>query len=731
MTVPRIQAGILALVFLVGLAWRHDAEAQDLNMTVPAGDADYLDVIVSANNKGEPKITYRGNNRNEIGKWKETDWQSKYAMLSFSISSIPDSAELKTCQIRLVLSADVPNPPDTQVVGTILTASADTDGGFQNFVRKATKRVEPGTKRGRPVVLSGKPLCSVIEAKLKAVGDPERVVRFFLSTETRDGEAAVYTSPDAADPSVRPRLVLSYNSTRALLADADWTQIRHDAQHSGRSAWKIYDNPAGDFSGFKVSPLGAQKFLSIPLSPMLYGGMLVAAKEETFSIAALDQKGNQFPGMESNTKGQSRVSKYLVAGPNGLLYDSMENFIEAFDLRRTFSSSTPETITSIGTSIGGQTRESQVNVPTIGSAGSLFIVTSAFVRAYSAPPNARELWRYSTGQGNVSAVTLSEDEGTAYVLFGPSGDKGQNRLVALDAATGACRWTSSKDIAIIVQPNGAMPNPVVTGRDIYFTDEFPLGKKLYAFRDEKTMPDPAGAENCAEGAPNGRTAYNVAAPTPVAGRSKEAIYVNQGQLCWARELQNEVCSAVDGCAQDELAKITLLIGDSSDIPNAKRLYGIDPTNKRLFVMKATYSGQEPKHLAARCHSTTVQNLGPNLVLGPDGTLYNYSNENSKLLAIAPSSWRKKGDAGGTDTGDTLVLTPEIVGMTKDACTQGNGPTGPNNGTAFLAEKIVTDTDLCLPAGTDVILSAAKTIGFRNGFTVKAGARLRAKVGIVQ
>jgi outer membrane protein assembly factor BamB len=744
-----LAAAMLAFICLIGLPWRHDSKAQQLRMTIPADDTQYLDVIVSADNRGAQKITYRDNSRNNIGTWKGTDWQSEFAMLSFPISSIPNNAKLESCKIRLVVSENIP-PPSPNAgyqIATLLRLHADPSGSFQTkkFVQKATidVDVDKGVEQGQPLVFSHPSLCRVIETKRNETSSTALVVQFFLSTAMKNRAVAVYMRDDSA-PSVRPRLMLSYTPGTAPPGDADWTQIRHDAQHSGRSAWKMYDNPAGDFSDFKNSPLAAPKLISVLQSPLLYGGMVVAAKEDPFSIVALDQKGNQLPGMQSKAKDQSTVTKYLAAAPNGLLYDAMEKSIEALDLRRSLTGSIPENVTGVG----GGTRESLVNVPTIGSDGSLYIVTGTFVRAYSPPPIARELWRYPTGQGKLSAVTLSEDEGTAYVLFGPGTgtETGQNRIVALDAATGACRWTSKMTstapavpVSIIVQnQNNLMPNPVVAGQDIYFTNKFPQGDKLYAFRDKDTMLEPAEPENCDKRPAPGKT-YNAAGPTPLAGRGKEAIYLNQGQLCWARDLEAEVCWDVGGCAKEDLKKITLMIGDNSDIPNAMRFYGIDPENDRLFAMKATYVG-EPKRLAATCRCTSfkspsdspptcrsaaVQNLGPNLILGPDGTLYNSSNE-GKLLAIAPSGWSLKGNAG-----DILTLTPTIVGMTKQDCTKGDGPRGPNDGTAFLAEKIVTDSDLCLPPGTDIILSAAKTIGFRSGFTVKAGARLRAKVGIVQ
>jgi hypothetical protein len=729
MTVGKSAAAAIALTCLIGLSWPDEAKALQLRMTIPADDTQYLDVIVSADERGAQKITYRDNNGEAIGTWNDADWQSKYAMLSFPISSIPNSVTLKTCAIRLVVSENTAVPEENKNP-TLLRLLANPSGNFKDFDQKAIAQVKLGTEKGLPLVFSSASLCDVIKSKRDETSGTEKAVRFFLSTSMRNRAVAVYMRSTDSNPSLRPRLVLAYSPSEALLADADWTQIRHDAQHSGRSAWKMHDNPAGNFSDFKANPLGAQGLVSLYQSPLLYGGMLVAAKAT--SIVALDQMGNQLT--QSKEKDQYHLNKYLAAGPNGLLYDATGKSseddakgIEALDLSRSFASSDPEGGTAIAD-------ESLVNVPTIGSAGSFFTVTSSFVHAYSSPPKARELWRYPTGQRNVSAVTLSEDEGTAYVLFGPGTGQqvGQNRIVALDAATGACRWSSKEGIAIVLQSNGTMPNPVVAGLDIYFRNEFPRGDKLYAFRDKDTMLEPSEPQNCDQrGPPGGKKTYDGAGPTPVAGRGKEAIFLKQGQLCWARELGDAVCSDVTDCKKEELNEIMLMIGDNSDKPDPMRFYGIDQSidqkNRQLFAIKAKYLDEvenQPKRLDATCRSATEEKLGPNLILGLDGTLYNYSDK-GELLAITPSSDPK------SNKGGTLTLTSDMVGMTKQDCTKKDAKRGPYNRTAFLSEKIETASDLCLPPGTDIILSAANTIGFRSGFTVTAGARLRAKVGIVQ
>jgi hypothetical protein len=713
-----VSTAILALVCLFDLSWRHDAQAQVLpqfRMTIPASDTQALEVEVTADNYKKPKILYR---KDSNSPWAPpTDGlplASQYAIFSFPISTIPNSAELKSCAIRLVVSEAVP-PANTSTLLQLFSEAA------QSYKTVASVKVPPETVKGSSIVLSSKSLCEDIKASRNTSSDTARVVRFFLRHEIKNAKVAVFTRNTANDPSVRPRLMLIYSPPNALPGDADWGQLRHDAQRSGRSAWKMYDN--GDFTGFKISPLTSQadpnfKPLSLPQSPLLYGGMLVAAKENPYSIVALDQKGNQLPGMQF--PGKTLPTKFLAAGPNGLLFDATETSIEADDLRRPVQIQSPVKVAETSK----EKKESLIDIPTVASDGSIYIVTSEYVRAYSPPPNARELWQYPTGQVNVAAVTLSEDEGSAYVLFGPSQNTGQNRIVALDAATGDCRWTSSKNINIVRDENERMPTPVAGGQDIYFKNQYPTGNKLYAVKDDEPS-ETLGNSRVLKPSGGGcdqrmSKEYTAAGPMPLAGRGKEAIYLNQGQLCWARGLEDEVCSDITGCDKGQLKEITLMIGDNSDIPNAMRFYGIDPTSQRLFAMKATYGGgQEPKRLAATCRSAAVQTLGPNLILGPDGTLFNYSNE-GKLLAIAPSH-----------AGDTLVLTSQIVGMTKDDCTAGSGPRGENNGTAFLAEKIITDPNLCLPPGTDIILSAAMTIGFRSDFTVKAGARLRAKIGVVQ
>lgn len=156
--------------------------------------------------------------------------------------------------------------------------------------------------------------------------------------------------------------------------------------------------------------------------------------------------------------------------------------------------------------------------------------------------------------------------------------------------------------------------------------------------------------------------------------------------------------------QADANAITLLIGDSSGGRSPAHLYGLAAANKQLFFISARW--KSPGDLDATCFMQAMEGLGPNLVLGPDGTLYN-SNEQRNLVAIVPKSF--------VATAPDLTLSPDLLAT--------------NNDTAFRAAgTISTVPDLSLAADTDIILVAGQKIAFGPGFRVAEGARLRARVG---
>ena len=674
----------VSLVFLLDAPWMQPAEASapaTLQTTLPMAD------LVP----GEPVIAVEADiNKTPTGT----------ASVRFDLTSLPAGAELASCAVRVVIANKV---ADDEGGGVLLSLEAEPQQTL------AAKNVPPGTAAKTSVILRSKRLCDYLASALR----PDKPVapQFRLSTTTRERKVEIFGKVED-DRSLAPRLMLTYTLAGALPGDADWSQIRRDAQHSGRSAWRMYD-PAGAYSptGFAISPVGTTQIgeddgpasFAFRQSPLLYDGRLFTVIDggvNQYRIRALDRAGRVLAESPPITQ----KPRFLAASPRGRLFYAAENRILAYDIAGAALAPAPEKDTI---------PETLLDVPTAGANGALYVVTSEYVRAYSPQPAPQELWRYRTGQNNVAAVTLSADEATAYVLFGADAP----RVVALDTATGDCRWTQALDGRIIRGSNEAMPIPVVAGRSVFITEHFPTGDKMFVVRDGKPpasapgtselTPPPPSASSCrVDRAPEGQTTIagdSTHMPTPMAGSGAEAFFLKSGQLCWQREEQGG-CAIPVGCKTDELTKVTLLIGDSSGGSSVTRLYGLDPVNSRLLALAVGWN--EGGGLSATCRRADLPGLGPNLILAPDGTLFNYGPKRM-IQAIVPN--------GFAPTAKDLTLTADLLAT--------------NNDTTFrVPGTIRTAPGLSVAAETDVWLVAGQRIGFEAGFTVRTGARLRARTG---
>ena len=424
-----------------------------------------------------------------------------------------------------------------------------------------------------------------------------------------------------------------------------------------------------------------------------------------------------------------KLPKFLVAGGRDRLYFFTENQIVGYSLSSGSLVRAPEP--PLDTT---DVRLSPTSTPTVGADGSLYLATDKEVRAYSPGPEQKLLWQYpypANSGGQVGAVALSKDETTAYILLAGA----EPRLVALDSATGDCRWQyTNKDFTITRKgtETGSMPIPVVAGstidgNDILVTDGFPTGDKLYVFHDQPRAKTPAGGERVkpapawpacgADKAPKAPVWMEVRGaqdhiPAPVAGPADEAYYILGGKLCRslkkAEDCADLTCKRdADGNAADT-KDMTLLIGDSSAGNSLTHLYGLAAEKKLLFFITV---GKWKEELSCRAYPRAE--LGANLILAPDGTLYNVADgeadQPKQLQAIVPT-------ALADSPSETLELTEEVV---RD-----------NPNTAFrVSGKIQTQADLTLGADTNIILVAGQGIIAKAPFTVKTGAQLRARVGL--
>jgi hypothetical protein len=630
------------------------------------------------------------------------------AELTVRLTALPATVTPKVCALRVVLAEDIPGGD----YGGVLLELQDRAGlpADQPGRAVAALRLRPATPAGTAVLLRSAALCAALRGPLSAAAEADRVVRLSLLTSTRDSRVVVAGAGAEASRDA-PRLTVTYEKPGAIPGAADWAQVRRDAQHSGRSPWRMHD-PDGRFTptAFAARTIGgaaASAVLSdLRQSPLLYDGrifVVIDGGPGRFRLAAIDRSGAVLAERTLN-----EAPTYLVAGGPGRILYVTENRILEFDAR----------------TLGSPLRETPLpgddtlrDAPTVGGDGTLYLVSQKYVRALT--PSGGELWRRPTGERKVAAVALSADETTAYVLLGGTNP----RLLALDAASGDCRWEERR-VATSAGENDPMPLPVVSGSDILITGAFPTADTLYVVRDRPpvapadqgaTVPPPpvAACQADAEAAPGGVIAVGGPGdhiPTPTAGANDDAFHIRAGRLCWSRAGETATgsdwgtCRPLDGCDEAETREITLLIGDSADGASPRHLYALAGASGRVFFITATV--RPDGDLAPRCLRLDVAGAGPNLLLAPDGTLINVS-EARGLQAIVPSSLPAEGA--------TLTLTAEHVRL--------------ENGATFRAgSTIATESGLAIPAGSSINLVAGERIVFAPGLRIAQGARLRARAG---
>lgn len=626
--------------------------------------------------------------------------------LQFRLAPLPADAALASCALRVVLAEAVPGSGNGVLLQLVNTAAPAEP--------IAAIRVPPGRPKDTAVVLRSRSLCAALQAPLQrqVAGAQADLARFVLQTTIRDGSLSIFgVTPDR--PQQIPRLILTYERPGGL-GDGDWGQIRHDAGHSGRSAWRMYD-PGGAYTptSSAAAPIPVANVVTdLRQSPLLHRGRIVTVTDlggGKYRLAAVDRSGAALGQTE-----RGEAPKFLAAGGANRLAYVTENRILLFD---------PLALATNPVEVPTPSDETMLEPPTIGGDGALYTVTGGYVRGFT--PGLIEAWRFRTGHSHVGAVALSEDESTAYVVFGGTGP----RLVALDARTGDCRWQQPLG-DILHSLNEPMPIPVVAGDDILVTDAFPTGDTLYVVHDTPPQPPADRGElvappdgSCrAEAAPRGLTSVGAEddripahIPAPMAGASTDAYYVRAGALCRGRsraadapgEVWDAQCEPLEGCTQADALRITLLIGDSSGGASVGHLYGLAAAAAppQLFFISPNLS--EDGQIAPTCRMQAFDDLGPNLVLAADGTLLNNSPAKRSLLAIVPAAFA----AAAQD----IDLQPELLRL--------------HDGGAFRTPgTISTAPDLTLPAGADVILVAGGKIVFNPGLRIAEGARLRARVG---
>jgi outer membrane protein assembly factor BamB len=508
-------------------------------------------------------------------------------------------------------------------------------------------------------------LTHALTAANSRVGPFDNKISFQIRTSRRNGSLSFYSTETGGpeNPAYKPRLVLTYSHPDSSLTPLDWRQLHHDAQHTGRSSWRIY-NRSGRRDYFPTE-VRAKSIYSADLiygDPVIYKEKLydvVKAGGEKFYLRRADRKGRI--GWEAPLDGIP--IQPLAVNQHGRLYYVTENQVETYDLENGGArGDRPIPI--------DKNRDTVISPPVLGPDGTLYLTTKPYLYAYSPYPQHQLLWKQRRGGYQVSAVALSEDGESAYIVDATAGE-----LIALSAADGEKKWIVS-EIKLNIGENDPMPIPVVAEDTIYVTSGFPNGDKLYVLHDQRTK----GALT---------TLVGTGICTPVVGPDKTVYFVKDGRLSSYRPDREpqEINKTVF------LGKVSNLVIDGSGNvyswnKNTHWLYAFDKSGAMLYQ-----------------RNLRTRNLGPNLLIAPDGSLYNSNSQD--LQAIVPSAFGSRGNQ--------LDLDQDMV-------------RSGNNSVFRAGSRISVKQGVVVEGSQSIILISGKEIGFSPGFKVEKGGRIICETG---
>lgn len=646
-----------------------------------------------------------------------TKQQTKWVTFDVALDSLPPRAKLEHCVLRLVTMNGVPAGVPARTDGGIVVQLVDTSAGGatpkpgQAVKALDTRQIKTGTPAGAELRMESARLCESLMEGPAGARKLKAKVQFRLQTTTPNASIGFYGRPEEAlltpvnDDAVAeratdkinfaPRLLLTYQLPDSFPGRAEWSQARADAQHSGRSDWRFYNqDDTYTPKSFTFRQLGGPdaQFADIyPPRVVMYGRQLLAVRSDSAAIQVMDGFGGLVKSLPITVK-----PKFIAVSQFGWLYRIGEGKIV---VQRIDSGEERPPIP-----IGGS--ETVTEPPTIGAGGNFYVVASQYLYAYPAPPapTVLPLWRHripATQSNDVSSVAVSQDGQTVYIVV-----KDKASMLAFDAATGKEKWQVA-GLQISKGNDEPMPIPVVAGRRIFVTDRaLASGEtqgKLYVVKDEGSSAvldptSPAGAGISAPVvAPDGSSVYFLLNHLPKLLRLADG------------DIKTETVGGFN-CENASVESDLLRIDQSGN------LYALRYRNDSgAFVFIGANKDLAPKG-ACLPFSVPYTGLAGDLVIGPDGAAYIYTNKDNRLMAIVPQ------DIGNGNS--ELILNNGIF-----FGSSGNqGYIEKNNDTTFRARTVVVDGTLALPADTNINIIAQDKISFAPGFRIHSGGTLRARTG---
>jgi hypothetical protein len=540
--------------------------------------------------------------------WVQTQ-PAQQVYLQFDLSSLPSGltrGDFHSCSLRLMalpIAAAAPgSAPNTSAEPVMINGklAADDFSGATGPNIVALSALVPNPKQGTPAndVAITKPErpsdprapvgASLCASLFKRYSEGSNKLSLQLYTHSKNGSRLLYANETGVAPSDKPRLVITYGAEPdRLLASSGWTQHQHDAEHSGRHAWKTA-TPGLKYQSRSLPTQGA-----IAHHPLIFGELLYfirRGKDQQNELVAMDATGVE---RWSQAIGKETVERAPAIGPLGILYVVTRSAVTGYDLRQNGKSTASYKLQSVALS--------PYTDLTVGRDGSVFLALEegtlnyGYGLSWDLVPflKTRPYTRISTLSLGADGRTLNfqtDGEGVAIALANPSA---QQRVKLPD-----------QQEHLYPPVTGARDGDVVYGS--YAPKEADKGSaRAYAYEQELWNSE--------------RTSVSI----PVVRSDGRVSYLQDKSLhvrSWAKDTQGPAAPRRFGT---DLSTTSSLVLDARDT-----LYFLQAGRLRLFDGEGAertivVDGKLPQEQATRW------------MLGSDGTLWAHNQHASELLAVVP------------------------------------------------------------------------------------------------
>lgn len=577
------------------------------------------------------------------------------AYLQFSLASIPEGAIIDTVDLLIYLKKvkntsavfeqgvnlyELNRPRDNQTINIADSSSSAMSLVSKNDISQAIHL--------RPDITNGNTWVT------------ERKGNFYCILAAEEAQTYGYYTERSDDMSRQPKLVISYHMPADQIRKKSWPQYKYDAQHTAMQGWQSNTNP----TSFRVEMPFFAGPNYIKSDPILNDDKLmmyyVTSTSPAHWLLTLSQRGKQLGA--SSIDGAGVVKYGPVADRKGYAYcltGNTGNLLNVFD---------PNSNMAFSRELANHAQATAT--PVIGFDGSIYISTDKGVYAYTAQPEFKLKWVYTSGTNKFGTPALHESEQLVYVYDGAAG-----KLIALNNADGVMKW----NVNVMTTFATDIPVPSVKHNKVCITNGLRRGSSFHIVNafDGSSYAKVVGEPNKIS--------------QPVIGTNNIYI-INNGRL--------EAYSLADG-GTVPTANITGL--------NPASTLAIDG-NDNIFILN-TEQGQQSLTVVSPGSSIFPSVAFPDsdgyltgnrLMIAPDGSLI--AGNDNHVYTIVPTGFALKGD----------ITVPD--GSFKSEY-------------LYRADGIVKVSASTIANRQNVVIHGGKGISFRPGFSIQRGATLVCKTGL--